>query len=322
MTEDVYQSKFVDFMTTHKKTYGHDEFKLRFNKFKANFDFIQEHNAGNHGFTVKMNEFGDLDSAEFKSIYNGYRGEAKARGEVMPVHLKNLAFSALPKTVDWRPKGAVTGVKNQGQCGSCWSFSTTGSVEGQHFLSGQGSLVGLSEQNLMDCSSAQGNMACDGGLMDDAFQYIITNNGIELEADYPYTAVDGSVCKYKVADRGACIQSFVDIPTGNETALQVAVATVGPVSVAIDASQSSFQFYESGVYYSFFCSSTNLDHGVLAVGYGSEMSSYQMDDYWLVKNSWGASWGDAGYIKMIRNWNNNCGIATSSSYPVITKKVC
>jgi len=130
------------------------------------------------------------------------------------------------------------------------------------------------------------------------------------------------VCKYKVADRGACIQSYVDIPTGNETALTAAIAAVGPVSVAIDASQSSFQFYESGVYYSYFCSSTQLDHGVLAVGYGTEMGLFGPEDYYIVKNSWGGSWGDSGYIKMIRNWDNDCGIATAASYPVITKKTC
>jgi len=324
MPEAEYQAKFTQFMTTFKKTYGHDEFQMRYNKFKANLEFINQHNAGKHGFTVKMNEFGDLDSTEFAAIYNGYRGEKKAHQFVteMPSYLKNVAASALPKTVDWRTKGAVTGVKNQGQCGSCWSFSTTGSVEGQHFLSGQGTLVGLSEQNLMDCSQAEGNMGCDGGLMDDAFEYIIKNNGIELEADYPYTGEDGPKCEYNVADRGACIQNFVDVQSGNETALQVAVALVGPVSIAIDASQSSFQFYESGVYYSYFCSSTELDHGVLAVGYGSEMGLFGMEDYWLVKNSWGASWGDNGYIKMIRNWDNDCGVATAASYPVITKKTC
>ena len=165
-------------------------------------------------------------------------------------------------------------------------------------------------------------MGCDGGLMDDAFQYIILNKGIELEADYPYTAEDGNSCKYTVADRGACIQSYQDVPTGNETALQVAVATVGPVSIAIDASQSSFQFYESGVYYSYFCSSTQLDHGVLAVGYGTDTGLFGPEKYWLVKNSWGASWGDNGYIKMIRDWDNNCGVSTAASWPIVTKKTC
>jgi len=322
-SDAVYQDKFVAFMREHQKSYNHDEFEMRFAKFRANVDFIEEHNKGNHGYTVKMNQFGDLDSKEFGRIYNGYRQKAKPNVAAAEWPLAEVDVSALPTTVDWRTKGAVTSVKNQGQCGSCWSFSTTGSVEGQHFLSGQGALVGLSEQNLMDCSTAQGNMGCDGGLMDDAFQYIILNKGIELEADYPYTAEDGNSCKYKVADRGACIQKYQDVPTGNETALQVAVATVGPVSVAIDASQSSFQFYESGVYYSYFCSSTQLDHGVLAVGYGTDNNGlFGPEKYWLVKNSWGASWGDNGFIKMIRDWDNNCGIATAASYPIITSKTC
>jgi len=154
--------------------------------------------------------------------------------------------------------------------------------------------------------------------MDQAFQYIIANKGIELEVDYPYTAQDGYSCLYKAKDRGACIENYKDIPTGDEAALATAVATVGPISVAIDASHSSFQFYSGGVYYEAACSSTQLDHGVLAAGYGTDSGAA----YWLVRNSWGASWGLNGYIKMARNRNNNCGIATAASYPIITALTC
>jgi len=274
---------------------------------------------------VAMNEFGDLTSKEFAAVYNGVKYVHDASKVVsLPEELAAVDAAALPATVDWVTKGAVTSVKNQGQCGSCWSFSTTGSVEGQHFLkkqqspSGMKPLVGLSEQNLMDCSSSYGNEACNGGLMDQAFQYIIANKGIELEADYPYTAENGYYCQYKVKDRGACIENYKDVPSGDEAALQTAVATIGPVSVAIDASQSSFQFYSSGVYYAAACSSTQLDHGVLAVGYGTDAGKA----YWLVKNSWGSSWGLNGYIQMSRNRNNNCGIATAASYPIITQTTC
>jgi len=206
-----------------------------------------------------------------------------------------------------RAKGAVTGIKNQGQCGSCWAFSATGSTEGAWFLKNN-KLVSLSEQQLVDCSGAYGNYGCDGGLMDSAFQYIIANKGIDTEDSYPYTAADGD-CAFNPATVGATLASFKDITSQSETALQSAI-TARPVSVAIDASQSSFQFYSSGTYYEPSCSPTQLDHGVLAVGFDTDGGFY------IVKNSWGTDWGMSGYIQMSLGKNNNCGIATMSSYPV------
>jgi cathepsin L len=222
--------------------------------------------------------------------------------------------TAPPTSFDWRKQGAVTPIKNQGQCGSCWSFSTTGSMEGCHFLT-TGTLVSLSEQNLVDCSQAEGNEGCNGGLMDDAFTYITTNKGIDTESSYPYTAEDGT-CAYAVDSCGSILTAqssgtgYTDVTTGDENALLQAVLGT-PVSVAIDASQPSFQSYTSGVYYEPACSSQQLDHGVLAVGYGTDSGS----DYWIVKNSWGTDWGMNGYIYMSRNKNNNCGIATMASFP-------
>ncbi|XP_069938015.1 cathepsin L-like peptidase, partial [Cherax quadricarinatus] len=188
----------------------------------------------------------------------------------------------------------------------------TGSLEGQHFRK-TGQLVSLSEQNLIDCSAKYGNGGCDGGLMDYAFQYIKDNGGIDTEEAYPYTAKENKCC-YNASESGAEDTGFVDISEGSEDALMKAVATVGPVSVAIDASRDSFQFYRHGVYDEADCSSTYLDHGVLVVGYGTTEDG---TDYWLVKNSWGATWGDIGYLKMIRNHNNQCGIATAASYPLV-----
>jgi len=185
-------------------------------------------------------------------------------------------------------------------------------MEGAHALA-TGRLDGLSEQNLVDCSTAQGNMGCQGGLMDYAFEYVISNHGIDTERSYPYTATGPNQCRFRAADVGATMASYQDVPSGSEAALQERVANIGPISVAIDASHQSFQFYSGGVYYEPACSSSQLDHGVLSVGYGRDGNS----DYWLVKNSWGASWGLAGYIMMARNRGNNCGIATDASFPCV-----
>jgi cathepsin L len=206
----------------------------------------------------------------------------------------------------------VTPVKDQGQCGSCWAFSATGSLEGQHFKK-QGKLVSLSEQNLVDCSGKFGNEGCNGGLMDQAFQYIDSNKGVDTEPSYPYQARDGK-CRFKATNVGATDAGFHDIKAGDESDLENAIATIGPISVAIDASHDSFQFYKSGVYYEPDCSSEQLDHGVLAVGYGTSSDGKK---YYIVKNSWGLSWGNQGYLEMSRERDNNCGIATAASYPVV-----
>jgi cathepsin L len=306
-SEQEYQFLFTKWMKHHQRSYAALEFQQRFGIWKANFDYIHAHNAKNLSFTMSVNQFADLTNREFNSLYKG----VKINKVPMLTHTV-VPAPGLPASVDWRNKGVVTQVKNQGQCGSCWSFSSTGSIEGQHAIS-TGSLVSLSEQNLVDCSTAQGNQGCNGGLMDQAFQYVIQNNGIDTEASYPYTATGPNQCQFSASNVGATIQSYKDIDSGSESGLQQAVGTVGPVSVAIDASHNSFQFYSGGVYYEPDCSSSSLDHGVLSVGYGN----YQGQDYWLVKNSWGASWGLSGYIMMARNKNNNCGIATAASYPCV-----
>jgi len=276
----------------------------RYNVFKGWMDFVDSWDAEARGFTVGINKFCDLSSEEFVSLYNGVRIEKE--------YVEPKQSRVGGDTVNWVNKGAVTGVKNQGQCGSCWSFSATGSMEGAKFLA-TGNLVSLSEQNLIDCSTSQGNQGCNGGLMDDAFQYVISNGGLDTEDSYPYTATGPNQCQYNPSNSAETLSSFTDVSQGDEGALQTA-CDQQPVSVAIDASQPSFQTYSGGVYYEPNCSSTSLDHGVLVVGYGTDDASGSA--YWLVKNSWGTDWGMNGYIEMSRNQNNNCGIATAASYPV------
>jgi cathepsin L len=287
-------------MQHHQKSYHHDEFLHRFGIFKANLNFIHSHNAANKSFTVAMNKFGDLTNAEFAKLYLGTRYTHTGEYNYKP--------SSAASSWDWRKQGAVTGVKNQGQCGSCWSFSTTGSTEGCHFLK-QKSLVSLSEQNLMDCSTSYGNQGCDGGLMTQAMDYIIANKGVDTESSYPYTAQDGT-CTFSKSKVGATLKSYTNVKSGDEGDLEKKVQ-MGPTSVAIDASHSSFQFYSSGVYNEPDCSTSQLDHGVLSIGWGTDSGS----DYWIVKNSWGTDWGLNGYIWMSRNEQNQCGIATMATLP-------
>jgi len=301
ISESEYLQAFTDFKQQFGKSYEPSEELYRYAVFKDNYDFVSTWDAETRGFEVGINKFADLTSSEFVSIYNGMNVTGQ------PTYRAGKPSAV---TVDWRTKGAVTGVKDQGQCGSCWSFSATGSIEAAHFFKNN-ALVSLSEQNLVDCSTAEGNQGCNGGLMDSAFEYVIKNHGIDTEQSYAYTATGPNRCRFTAASIGATVASYTDIPSGNEAALTAALNT-RPVSVAIDASHNSFQLYKSGVYYEPACSSSQLDHGVLAVGYGTEGSS----DYYIVKNSWGVGWGTSGYLLMSRNRNNNCGIATAASYSV------
>ena len=314
---EVIREEWESWKIFHRKNYSspvEDSFRMKI--FLENKARIARHNLkahlGSSSFTMKMNHLGDQLPHEVTSSRNGYR-KGLLRQTKKPISATFMApeHVCLPKAIDWRTKGAVTEVKNQGQCGSCWAFSATGALEGQNFRK-TGKLVSLSEQNLIDCSVKYGNHGCEGGLMDFAFQYIKDNHGIDTEASYPYDAEDEK-CRFSKKNIGATDVGFVDIPEGDEMALMKAVATIGPVAVAIDASHESFQFYSSGIYLEPNCTPDGLDHGVLAVGFGTEDGQ----DYWLVKNSWGVGWGNQGYIKMPRNMNNACGIASAASYPLV-----
>jgi len=307
------------FKAHHGKKYStkaEDNFRMKV--WQENTYTISARNAKFHAnettYKLKMNHFGDLLPHEFRTHVNGYKRSLRSlTARRAPQHPLPPADLELPKHVDWRAKGVVTPVKDQGMCGSCWAFSATGALEGQHARTA-GKLVSLSEQNLVDCSTAYGNNGCNGGLMDNAFRYIRDNGGIDTETGYPYHARDEN-CTFHKSDIGAEDTGFIDIPSGNEHALKAALATVGPVSVAIDASNPSFQFYHHGVYFEENCSPDNLDHGVLAVGYNTAKKSGK--DYWIVKNSWSEKWGLDGYIHMARNKDNNCGIASAASYPLV-----
>jgi C1A family cysteine protease len=281
--------------------------------YDANVKLIHDHNHKKLGWRMTVNKFADLTADEFASLYVG-RGFRVSRRGGLNVDVKHLRydFKALPTSVDWTKKGAVTPVKDQGQCGSCWAFSTTGSVESAWFLK-NGTLVSLSEQQLVDCSVEEGNQGCDGGLMDYAFQYIIDNKGLTSESVYPYTATGPNTCVNGTVSYSK-ISAYKDVPANSETALMSAIS-VQPVSVAVEADQNSFQFYSGGVMTK--ACGTNLDHGVLAVGYGTVGGQ----DYYLVKNSWGADWGAKGYIMLGRGAAfgaaGQCGIQMAASYPVV-----
>jgi cathepsin L len=305
LSEGDYQFLFTRWVAEHGRVYEFDQVFARYNQFKANLDLIAEHNAGNASWTMGMNQFGDMNGNEFKATVGGCL--------LAPREAKMPATQIIPSdvndAVDWRTKGAVTPVKDQKQCGSCWAFSATGAIEGRVQIA-TSKLVSVSEQQLVDCAGSAGNQGCNGGLMSSAFTYLIGNKGSNTEEGYPYTARDGQ-CK-KLTPLVSQIKSQKDVAKGNEAELVKAIQD-GPVSVAIEADQSVFQFYKSGVLDDKKCG-TQLDHGVLAVGYDTDATSKK--DYYIVKNSWGASWGNNGYIWLVRN-KNQCGIAQMNTYPIV-----
>ena len=305
-------NKFIDFFSEHKRFY--DSFstvQYRYGVFHDNLMFVDRHNRdSNTTYTLGITPFTDMTHNEFIEYVSS---STKSYDVGSSICTKQSSSSgSYPASIDWRAKGAVTPVKDQGQCGSCWSFSTTGAVEGIYAIK-NGNLQSFSEQELVDCSYDYGNHGCNGGLMQNAFTFI-HDKGLTTESAYPYTGT---------SSRGSCksynpvtyLSGCVDV-TPNELMLTYAVAKQ-PVSVSIEADSRSFQLYKSGVYDDPGCGTT-LDHGVLAVGYGTEGGK----DYWIVKNSWSSSWGDQGYIKIFRNsvassTKGICGIAMDASYPII-----
>jgi C1A family cysteine protease len=300
-----YEGQFLQFVRNYQKVYADDSETLdRFEIFKTNLDQINAHNAAGRSWTMAVNEWADQTWEEFSEGRLGYVHVERERS-FEEVDLSGQFTT--PSSVDWTAEGVVTSVKNQGQCGSCWSFSTTGAIEGAYAIK-TGQLNSLSEQQLVDCDKTDGG--CQGGLMDNAFQFVVNNGGLCSESDYPYQAKRGTCSTSCTAV--STISSYKDVSRDNVDAMLTAVA-LQPVSIAIEADQKAFQFYDGGIL-DYNCG-TSLDHGVLLTGYGSEDG----EDYWIVKNSWGASWGDNGYIRLARGKQQPyglCGLLMAASYPV------
>lgn len=304
---------FVDFQERFNKKYASiEDLKERFEIFASNTRTIEIHNSDKtQNFTMSINHFTDLTEEEFKEAYISGYIKYNSYG-CKPFPSSNEMEINLSETIDWREKGAVTSVKDQGQCGSCWSFSSTGAAEGAWAIS-TGQLINLSEQQLVDCATGfkYGSHGCSGGQMDGGFKYLI-ENGQCLDTEYPYTSgktkTEGD-CKScnSVAKFGSCS----DVKSNDETVLKMAVSQQ-PVAVAIEADTRYFQFYSGGVLDSADCG-TKLDHGVLVVGYGEEYGK----KFWLVKNSWSSNWGEDGYVKIARSDTAGpgiCGIAMEPSF--------
>uniref|UniRef100_W5LHM9 Cathepsin K n=1 Tax=Astyanax mexicanus TaxID=7994 RepID=W5LHM9_ASTMX len=305
-------SEWEKWKVTHRKEYnGLGEEDIRRAIWEKNTRLIEAHNQeyelGIHSYELGMNHLGDMTVEEVAE---------KMFGLQMPMDSDDTntyvpdEYEKLPKSIDYRKLGYVSPVRNQGSCGSCWAFSSVGALEGQ-LMKTTGQLVELSPQNLVDC--VKENDGCGGGYMTNAFNYVKTNKGIDSEEAYPYVGEDQQ-CAYNKSGKAAACRGFKEVKKGSEGALTSALAKVGPVSVGIDAMQSTFQFYKRGVYYDPNCDKENINHAVLAVGYGVTPKGKK---YWIVKNSWGEEWGKQGYVLMARNRNNACGIANLASFPVM-----
>ncbi len=284
-----------------------EELNYRRGVFVKNYYKVLDLNR-KHSHKSALNKFSDLTEEEFVAKYTGYRVSNSMRTNVIAPKA-----IARPDSVDWRQQGAVNAMKDQGQCGSCWAFSATSAIESIWKISGKGSLLNLAEQQMVDCGGSTGNYGCNGGWMDWAFQYIINVGGQEATADYPYTAMDGQ-CAFDASKIKATIKGYSDIPANNCEALLDAIAQQ-PVSVAIAA--NAIMFYDSGVFSSTTCG-TSINHGVTAVGYGTDASVKK--DYYLVRNSWGSGWGEQGYIRFDRQVQTStgiCAICSVASYPTV-----
>jgi len=295
-------SAYYDWKIKYGKRFTSEENDHRYKIFASNLQTIKNHNNMESTYTMEANQFADLTEEEFKELYLTYT-PLSLMGTEGRVHLDTTNLAA---SVDWRTKGVINPIKNQASCGSCWAFSAIGALEAAYAIK-TGKLIDMSEQQLVDCSRSFGNQGCNGGLMTSAFKYLKVNL-IETTADYPYTARDGT-CQYSAAKGLFKIPGFTQVPANNQDQLAAAV-NQQPIAVAVDASKWSL--YKSGIFSN--CS-TRLNHGVVAVGYGTEGTT----DFWIVRNSWGV-WGESGHIRVLKTagaGQGTCGIAMDACYPQI-----
>lgn len=309
-TQDEYWTLWKHFQTLDGHTgytsvVDHNE---RFEIFKKNMDMAREFNQKEeYTFTMGVTIFADKTREEFEDWLKMTSGTKPKQSGVSRAMFDMDTAEVAPDSKDWVAAGAVTPIKNQGSCGSCWAFSTTGGIEGQNFLVNH-KLSSFSEQELVDCSQAEGNQGCSGGLMDDGFKFV-ESDGLCFESAYPYEGTDNS-CKKSSCTKQVTVTSYTDIPQGDTDALKTASGTKGPISIAVDAN-FFWQMYTGGVF-NHACNPSKLDHGVLLVGYQSTGTGY-----WKVKNSWGAGWGESGFIRLAGTDANTCGLANSASYPTV-----
>jgi KDEL-tailed cysteine endopeptidase len=320
-TNDFYESKFFDWMQEHKIQFKNGaEFAYRLSVFRENLDYIMNHNAKESTYELGTNAYSHLTSEEFADFFHlGSLRPPMLRRSTEFVHSAPSDLSSLPASVDWTTvPNVVTPVKDQGNCGSCWSFSATGAIEGAYGIKYQQQAYskGFSEQELVSCDTT--DAGCNGGWMDDAFAWAQKNGGLPTEQDYPYTSgtsgQSGSCQKTgHVMIAASTPSGYVDVKTKDVNAMMAAVAQQ-PVSIAIQANQKDFQNYKSGVLTG--TCGQRLDHGVLNVGYGVYTDAAQTP-YWKVKNSWGTSWGMQGYILIERSSADKCGVLDAGSYPTL-----
>lgn len=295
------EKEFLAWMRRTNLIYTGNEYQFRLGIYLVNKRYVQEHNA-KKSFKLELNQFAAYTPAEYDSLL-GY----KMTSQEFTATKSNIVA---PESVDWREKGAVTGAKDQGKCGSCWAFSAIAGEEGAWATAGN-KLTSFSEQNLVDCVyTCHG---CNGGLMTLSFDYVISYQAgkFNLEEDYPYLAVQQG-CAYDKTKAAGNVKKYITISAKSEKDLAAKCAEHGPVCVAIDAGSRSFGLYKGGVYIDSTCSSTYLNHGVTCVGYGTEGEN----NYWIVKNSWGNTWGEEGYIRMLKDHKNQCGISTNAIVPI------
>uniref|UniRef100_A0AC35THE4 Pept_C1 domain-containing protein n=1 Tax=Rhabditophanes sp. KR3021 TaxID=114890 RepID=A0AC35THE4_9BILA len=288
------------------------EDKFRKNIFLKQLHLVQTSNEkydkGEISFELEVNSFSDRTKSELQAL-KGLKKMSNALSVSIPWSAPVNA--TIPPSVDCRKLGLVTEVKDQSQCGSCFIFSAIGALEGQH-MKATGKLVSLSEQNVLDCKGAD---QCDGGWPYEVYEFINKENGVDTESSYPYQGSE-TKCRFKNTKIGAtCKSDYYASKPGDENVLKEALALAGPISIGIDANHASFFGYKSGIWSEPECSSTNLDHAVLAVGYGTCQKTGK--DYYIVKNSWGKSWGEKGYFKLERNAGNKCGVATIPTWPKV-----